>query len=155
MRAQFNAVTPDFFRATGIPLLQGRSCDASDTAESPVAIVINRFLGERLWQGQRAVGRQLRSPDIPVAATVVGIVGNTRSQLLVQPITAQIYGCLSQQPGIFATVVAKQNGDPMASARSGPTGRLVGRSRSAGLEDSKRGHAGRRQRADAALRHVS
>jgi putative ABC transport system permease protein len=117
-RAQFNAVTSDYFRAMRIPIVQGRVCNAGDTADAPIAIVINHFLADRLWPGQNAIGEQLRSPDIPVAANVVGVVGNTRPQLLSQPITSQIYGCLSQQAGLFATVVARTTAEPMAVARA-------------------------------------
>jgi putative ABC transport system permease protein len=116
--ALFNAVTPDFFRAMRIPVFQGRVCDATDTAEAPLTVVINRHLAERLWPGASPIGRQLRSPDIPVAATIVGIVGNTRPQLPTQPISSQIYGCLSQNPGLFATVVARTTLEPMTVARA-------------------------------------
>jgi putative ABC transport system permease protein len=38
--------------------------------------------------------------------------------MLSQPFLPQIYGCLSQQPGIFATIAIKTAGEPMAIARS-------------------------------------
>jgi putative ABC transport system permease protein len=81
-------------------------------------VLVNRHLAERLWPGASAIGRQLRSPDIPVAVTVQGVIGNTRPQLLAQPITSQIYGCLSQQSGPFATLIARTAVEPMSIARS-------------------------------------
>jgi putative ABC transport system permease protein len=117
-RAQFNTVSSTYFAAMSIPVLEGRVCSTADSADAPLALVVNRFLAERLWPKQSAVGQRLRSPDAPGEAVVVGVVGNTRPQLLSTPITAQIYGCFSQQAGIFASVVAKTDGEPMALARA-------------------------------------
>jgi putative ABC transport system permease protein len=117
-RAQFNTVSSNYFAAMSIPVLEGRVCGAADTADAPMALVVNRFLAERLWPQKTAVGQRLRSPDAPGEAVVVGVVGNTRPQLLSTPITGQIYGCYSQQAGIFASVVAKTDGEPMALARA-------------------------------------
>jgi putative ABC transport system permease protein len=117
-RAQVNGVTREYFRAMGIPVLAGRMCSDTDTADAPSAVIINQHLAQRLWPGGSALGRRLRSPDIPGAAVVVGVVGNTRPRLLSQPVTAQIYGCFSQTAGLFATVVARTTGDPMTVARS-------------------------------------
>jgi putative ABC transport system permease protein len=117
-RAQFNAVTPAFFRAMGIPVLAGRVCGDADTPDTALSIVVNRHLAERLWPGESPVGRTLRSPDAPGPVAIVGVVGDTRPRLLSQPVTAQIYACLSQSPGLFATVIARTSGDPMMVARS-------------------------------------
>ncbi|HUE89936.1 MAG TPA: ABC transporter permease [Vicinamibacterales bacterium] len=117
-RAQFNAVTSDFFRVMGIPLLEGRTCAATDHGDAPLVVIVNRLLAERLWPGEHVVGKRLRSPNTPGDAIVVGVVGNTRPNLLSQPMTLQIYGCLAQQPGIFATVAIKTAGEPLALTRS-------------------------------------
>jgi putative ABC transport system permease protein len=117
-RAQLNTVSEGYFGTLGIPILAGRVCTAADAPQAPVAVIVNQLLAERLWPGTSAVGQRLRSPDIPGVALVMGVVGNTRPQLLSQPIAPQIYGCLSQQPGIFATIAVKTSDEPMALARS-------------------------------------
>ena len=100
-----------------------------------MTLIVNRFLAERLWPGESAVGKRLRSPDFPGEAVVVGVVGNTRPQLLSQPVAAQIYGCLSQQPGIFASVVCQDRRRADGGLAQRAAGDLVGRSRSADVED--------------------
>jgi putative ABC transport system permease protein len=117
-RAQVNIVSAGYFRAMRIPVLAGRVCDRRDTVDSPITVIVNQHLAERLWPGESPVGRQLRSPELPIAMTIAGVVGNTRPQMLAMPVTAQIYGCWSQQPGLFATVIARTTGDPMSVARS-------------------------------------
>jgi putative ABC transport system permease protein len=117
-RAQFNAVSSDYFSVLGIPLIEGRVCGSADAPDAPPSVLVNRMLAERVWPGESAVGRRLRGPDIPGDAVVIGVVGNTRPNLLSQPVAPQIYGCLSQQPGIFATIAIKTAGDPLALTRS-------------------------------------
>jgi len=117
-RAQFNAVTSDFFSVMDIPLLEGRTCAPTDHADGPIVVIVNRLLAARLWPGESAVGKRVRSPDTPDDAIVIGVVGNTRPNLLSQPVAPQIYGCLSQQAGIFATVAIKTAGEPLGLTRS-------------------------------------
>jgi putative ABC transport system permease protein len=118
LRAQFNVVSPDYFVTFGIPILDGRVCSDADAPEAPVSAIISQMLAERMWPGESAVGRRLRTPDLPGAAVVIGVVGNTRPQLLSQPLAPQIYGCLAQQPGIFASIAIKSAGAPLLLTRS-------------------------------------
>jgi putative ABC transport system permease protein len=117
-RAQYNVVSDDYFRAMEIPVVAGRVCDRQDTPAAPMALVVNAMMAERVWPGEPAIGKRLRAPDIPGEAVVIGVVGNTRPQLLSQPVAPQIYGCLRQQPGIFATIIARTAGEPLALSRS-------------------------------------
>jgi putative ABC transport system permease protein len=117
-RAQYNVVSPDYFATFSIPVLEGRVCGSPETAAASISVVVNRMLAERFWPGESAVGRRLRAPDIPGTAVIIGVVGNTRPQLLSQPVTPQIYGCLSQQPGIFASIAIKTAGEPLSLTRS-------------------------------------
>jgi putative ABC transport system permease protein len=117
-RAQYNVVSTDYFAVFDIPVLEGRTCGAAESAAAPLAVIVNQLLAERLWPGEAAVGRRLRPAEAPTAAVVIGVVGNTRPGLLSQPIAPQIYGCLSQQPGIFASLAIKSATDPLALTRS-------------------------------------
>src|SRR5690349_15286289 len=79
--ALFRVVSPDYFRAMGIPLRRGRFFDSRDSADSQPAVLVNRRLAERYWPGEDAIGKRLKvGPlDSPNAwLTVVGVVGDTR-----------------------------------------------------------------------------
>ena len=117
-RAQYNVVSPEYFTAMRIPVYEGRVCGTADTPDAPLTLIVNRLLAGRLWPNESAVGKRLRAPDFPGEAVIAGVVGNTRPQLLSTPMQSQIYGCLSQQPGLFASVIAKTAGEPMTLARS-------------------------------------
>ena len=50
-------VGPEFFALYGIPLLRGRTFEASD---GPDRVIVGERLAERLWPGQNPVGRSFR-----------------------------------------------------------------------------------------------
>ncbi|HEV2836363.1 MAG TPA: ABC transporter permease [Pyrinomonadaceae bacterium] len=79
--ALYRAVTPDYFRATGIPLQRGRFFDTHDTVDSQPVVVVNRRLAEQFWPGEDPTGKRLKvgPPDSPNPwATIVGVVGDVR-----------------------------------------------------------------------------
>jgi putative ABC transport system permease protein len=117
-RAMYNGVTDDYFRALSIPVVAGRVCGPQDVPGASLNIIVNQLMAERLWPGVSPLGKRIRALDVPVEAVVIGVVGNTRPQLLSDPLRMQLYGCFRQQPGIFATVVVKTMGPPLGVSRS-------------------------------------
>lgn len=55
--ALFNFVSPDFFKALGIPVLRGRGFDSRDTNRATV--VIDQGLAEKYFHGANPIGRQI------------------------------------------------------------------------------------------------
>ena len=79
--ALFRVVSPDYFRAMGIPLRRGRYFDTRDAVDSQPAVLINRSFAEQYWPGEEAVGKRLKvgPVDSPNAwLTIVGVVGDVR-----------------------------------------------------------------------------
>ncbi|HKG60288.1 MAG TPA: ABC transporter permease [Pyrinomonadaceae bacterium] len=79
--ALFRVVSPDYFRAMGIPLLHGRYFEAHDAPDTTPVTLINRRLAEQYWPGEDAIGKRLKvgPADSPNAwLTVVGVVGDVR-----------------------------------------------------------------------------
>lgn len=76
----YRCVSPDFFRAIGIPLQAGRLVRDSD-GERRVANV-SAQTARRLWPNENAIGKRFRlgGPD-DALFEVVGIVGDVRSSL--------------------------------------------------------------------------
>ncbi|MGH9474590.1 MAG: ADOP family duplicated permease [Terriglobales bacterium] len=75
-------VSPDYFRALGVPLLAGRAFNAGDRDGSPGTVILSRAAAGLLWPGQNPVGKYLSTAvtadQKPVWLTVVGEVGNVR-----------------------------------------------------------------------------
>ena len=116
--ALVTSVTDGYFDVMGIPVVQGRTCDATDRSDAPRVVILNRLLADRLWPGASAVGQRLRAAGLPGEALVVGVVGNTLHHGQRTGMDAHIYACFAQSPSIFATLVARTTAEPMAAARS-------------------------------------
>jgi len=113
--AQLNIVSPDYFRTMGIRQLEGRDFDEHDTADVPSVAVVNETMARQLWPGMDPIGRRLRLPDAGWV-TVVGVVGDVRHSGPSEPPQPQIYTTHEQDARIFACVVARTAGEPMAMA---------------------------------------
>jgi predicted permease len=68
-----------YFSTLGIPLLAGRVFAASDTPKSPNVVVINRTMAEKYWPNQDPIGRTVQSEEDKSRATVIGVVGDTKT----------------------------------------------------------------------------
>ncbi|TAK14141.1 MAG: FtsX-like permease family protein, partial [Acidobacteria bacterium] len=107
--AVFNYVSADFAGALGVPVIEGRSFQESDTADSPAVTVISESLARRHWAPGLAPGHQLRFTDDPAEApkTIVGVVGDVRMGGFDAKPEATIYVPMAQSPvGAFWTTVS-------------------------------------------------
>jgi predicted permease len=71
-----NMVSPGFFRAIGVPLLAGREFAATDTADAPGVVVVNRSFVERFGFGDDAIGERFRPVGGDAELTIVGVVAD-------------------------------------------------------------------------------
>jgi putative ABC transport system permease protein len=72
-------IMPGYFETMGIPLLAGRSLDATDTSEAPMVMVINETMAESLFPDENPIGLEVViDADEAVAFQVVGLVGDVR-----------------------------------------------------------------------------
>jgi len=113
------SVTPDYFRAMGIPLLAGRGFTAADTTHAPPVAVIDQTLARRFWPGTSPLGGRLDldwSP--PVVAEVVGVVGSVKPETVQGEDWATIYSPYDQRPTPATKIVIRTAGDPLALASS-------------------------------------
>jgi hypothetical protein len=70
----FRVVTPDLFRAMGIPIVAGRPFQSGDTPGGEPVAVVSRRLAARFWPGRSAVGRRIRRDGAQEPwRTVVGV----------------------------------------------------------------------------------
>ena len=74
----FDAVTADYFRALGIPLLAGRVFDARDDGDALPVAVISETLARRYWGGSEALGERIQIGPNDRWWKVVGVVGDVR-----------------------------------------------------------------------------
>jgi putative ABC transport system permease protein len=110
----FNTATPNYFETMGIPLLRGRTFGNEDQANAPTAVVINQMMVNRYWPDQDPLGKQIKFVEDDSIGTVVGVVGDAKHYWLEEEQRPQMYVSYSQNPGIFATVVARTSVEPLS-----------------------------------------
>jgi len=71
-------VSPDYFKAMGIPLLEGRYFDARDVRGAPDVAIVDDKLAARFWPNQDPIGKHMRRGDSGPWRTVVGVVADTK-----------------------------------------------------------------------------
>jgi putative ABC transport system permease protein len=68
-------VTPEFFDATGLKLLDGRNLAVTDTNSKPISIVITKNLEQLMGKGS-ALGKRIHYQSDTTSAIVVGVVND-------------------------------------------------------------------------------
>jgi predicted permease len=71
----FRVVSPDYFRAMGIAVRQGRGFEAGDRAGGEPVVVVNEALANKFFPGASPVGRRLDEGD-GLLPRIVGVVEN-------------------------------------------------------------------------------
>ena len=77
----YEAVTPGYFQAAGIPVLQGRAISASDEEAAPGVVVVSAATARRFWPNESPIGKRLKwgPPGSPAPwIEVIGVVGAAR-----------------------------------------------------------------------------
>jgi putative ABC transport system permease protein len=109
--ANLQVVSPDYFRAMGIPVVQGRVFTERDTKDSSPVAIINQGMARTYWPAGDAIGKRLLfGGDGPM---VVGVVGNVKQAGLAAPTAPEIYLPYWQQAESAMTVVAEADSDPL------------------------------------------
>jgi putative ABC transport system permease protein len=120
-RAYFLAVTPDYFRALGTTVVEGRPIDGRDGKDSAKVVLLNRSLARRLFGSESALGMHLRllNPDqSPDWREVVGVVADVRYSGLDDPGEAAIYTPFAQTPFLFSFPMVRTRLPARAAAES-------------------------------------
>ena len=110
---EWNNITPDYFRAFGVPVVQGRIFNAEDMERTAVTnlklddlykndpnlktlppdigfvAVINRKMAQLYWPKQDALGKVFHAGGVPV--TVVGVVGDVKEWDIRKDVPPQAY----------------------------------------------------------------
>jgi predicted permease len=81
----FGIVTPGWFNAMGLRLVQGRTFSRADGPDAPRVIVVNETLVNRYFGDREALGRGIAwgaRDGVPLVWTIIGIVADARIETL-------------------------------------------------------------------------
>lgn len=111
-KAEFNGITPGYFRTLGIPIRAGRDFDRTDTLERPRVAIINETLARAAFPGESPLGRHLRrGPPSAPWLEIVGVVADTRWQDPSQPPPSVIFAASAQGAGGSLSILARTSLD--------------------------------------------
>ncbi len=115
-------ITPEYFSALKVPLLQGRVFNEGDQFEGPEVVVVNNAFAKKWFPNQEAVGKRITFSDTTKSdvkwITIVGIVGDIRHRGLDQEVKPEFYRAHNQTPfrGMILTVRSTQDPRSLTSA---------------------------------------
>jgi predicted permease len=129
--ADFQAITPDYLRTMGIPLLRGRTVREDDAYEAPRVALINEALAKRYFPKENPLGKHLAlgDPNRPGQPTqpdpngpgspwfeIVGVVSDVRNLSLRAESAPTVYVSYWQFPMQSPDIVVRTSADPSLAA---------------------------------------
>ena len=119
--ADFDYITPDYFRAMGIPLIEGREFSHADSSTAPAVAIISQKVASTYWPHSDPIGSHLtiisreysgESLASGHALQIVGVVKDVRLGDLWLP-NSDIYVPFAQHPGPSVFLVARTAVPPL------------------------------------------
>jgi len=121
-------VTQNYFKAMGIPIVEGRTFRDDGSDRAPREMIIGRAFARHFWPNGSAIGKRVKTGGPDAAwSTIVGVAGDVHDEALTKPVNEMIYqptiGIIQPHPGATDTLVAENTmtltlrtaGDPMAA----------------------------------------
>ena len=119
----WNVVDPGYFATLGIPLLQGRFFDRSDTADSQRVIISDQYLARKYFPKGDALGAHITRglsnlhDEKNYLCTVIGVVGSVKtSDLAERNPNGEVYFAEQQYPNRYLYLAVKSQGSGVGAA---------------------------------------
>lgn len=103
--AEFRVASADYFKAAGIPLLQGRSFDSGDRPDGEHVAVISAAAAHATWGDRDPIGQRIQYGNMDGdmrPLTIVGVVGDVHEHRLDRAPAGAVYVNLDQRPMVAA-----------------------------------------------------
>jgi predicted permease len=104
-------VSPDYFRAMRIPILEGRAPAETDAADAPGVVVINQAMARKYWPNQDPIGKRMviaknLGPDwVDRPREIIGVAGDARADSLDEPAPPAMYTPFAQLSPHFVSIL--------------------------------------------------
>jgi predicted permease len=112
MSIHYNIVSPGYFEAMGISMVQGRGFTAEDDSNTTAALVVNQRFVDAYWPGQNPIGKIVRTAGED--REVIGVVPTGKYVRLGEEPTAFMYLAQRQVWRSGMTIHIRTAGDPNA-----------------------------------------
>jgi putative ABC transport system permease protein len=120
IRSSINVVSPGYFTAMGVRLVDGRLFDSRDGADAPRVVIVSEAFATRYLKGVNPIGQRLafQNAGKPVQGQIVGVVGSLRHERLDVAPRAEVLSPFAQSPSGTITIVARTGIDPATQIES-------------------------------------
>ncbi len=111
--AGFAITYGDYFRAIGIPLIEGRYFTPDDRSDTLPVMIVNQSMARHAWPAQTAIGKRMHAGNPKKGlpwATVVGVVADTKLGPPDEPSIEQWYAPMQQPATLYGADPAKDLG---------------------------------------------
>jgi predicted permease len=111
--ADWNAVSPDYFKTLRMRLVSGRDFTAADAAGAPGAIIINETMARSVWHTTDVLGRQFETDaigDTTTTLTVVGVAPDAQIDTLGATVRPFVYVPTAQRYMSRVSLLVKSSG---------------------------------------------
>jgi putative ABC transport system permease protein len=104
VEAEFRWITPDYFRAMGTAMLNGRAFTEADAEEAPLVAIVDESFAHRYYPNQDPIGKRIKRGKLDSTRpwlTIVGVVRHVQSRRLDAVSGPQVYFPFYQDPAAF------------------------------------------------------
>lgn len=105
-------VTPDYFEAMGIPLVEGRGFTTADRQETTAVAVVSQAFADRYWPGESPIGRRFRAAADGPWLEIVGTAGDVVQDMLLQRGRPSFYRPFAQETPFNIAFIVRTGGHP-------------------------------------------
>jgi putative ABC transport system permease protein len=119
-RTNYFAISPDYLRTLGIPLIRGRNFLPSDHAQAPGVALVDQEFVRRFFPNEEPIGKRIQldssTLERPNWNEIVGVVGHVRDSFDQRKNVPQAYEPFPQKISSVMTLVVRTKSDPSAFA---------------------------------------
>jgi predicted permease len=108
------STTPDYLRAIGATLRQGRQFSARDDTPAPRVAIVNEAAVRRWFPGRNPIGRRVITNGVP--REVVGVVADLLQRSAADPVAPTVFVPFAQRTIRSIKMAVRTTGDPAALA---------------------------------------
>lgn len=111
----YSAVSADYFKAMGIPLIAGRTFTDRDTQQSPRVAIVSARMVQEAFGNENPIGKRINVQTGPESfREIVGVVGDVWQKGPYDRIRPHVYEPFAQAPASFMSLVVRTSSEPSA-----------------------------------------
>lgn len=107
-------VSPHYFEAFGIPIINGREFDARDSTKGSQSVVLSESVARELWPHENPIGKYATLHfGGPKPVEIIGVVGDMRQMGITEAVTPQVYLPFFRFSRPFMYLAVRTYSDPL------------------------------------------